>query len=180
MSESPIISLLQELGAAEVPVSFYDAVMVVQSARRRGELDEQELSALIALHDSPVSTDGARAVLKDYLSSCAQRMAAERERASRTLTMKDHGKVARARVGSSLVVALDERSGTGFRWEAERISGGAEVTRLASSRGTAKIEVRITGPGRAHIWLVEQPPPATGARPDTSRRFELYLVCEPR
>ena len=176
---------LEELTSAGGPISFYDGIVVVREARQVRVLEDRVLSALIALHDLPQSTDGLREVLGEFLSTCAKTMAEERQRAGREITLTDNGCVARAIARDPLLLALEEKSGAGFEWEIEKASAGIRVERLARDpdrRTTALFRVTPRAAGRGRLALVEQPPPSdtTELRREALRRFTLELVIEGR
>ena len=71
---TPLVDRVRELLDYGGPVSFLDAMEVVDLARPRRELSEAELGALLALHDAESATIGAREVLGEFLCQCAKQM----------------------------------------------------------------------------------------------------------
>ncbi|MBI5509189.1 MAG: hypothetical protein HY903_10585 [Deltaproteobacteria bacterium] len=167
--ESEIAALIESGG----PISFYDAMGVVRSARAEGDLREPALAALIGLHDSNIATDGAREVLGEFLRVCAGRVQEERARAARTITLDDDGMTARATAGATLALTLDERAGSGHRWEVTKVQGPAYVDRLPRDPGgvaappVARFRVRLPRAGLVQLSFAEAPPPGTEADDDS-------------
>lgn len=181
MARMGLVELLNQLLTGSEPVSFYDALTIVRQARGT-EPSEPLLRAMLDLHDAEHTTDGARTVLADYFRALARRQENQRRLASRPLTLKDHGKTARASVGSTLQLRLEERRSAGFRWQVETQSGGGKASRSPASHdfaSTAVFDVKLHKTGELFLELFETPPP-TGA-PDQRlqpRTFHLRVVIE--
>src|SRR5512139_2031976 len=106
MARPPLGELLAQLQGSPEPVTFYDALSVVRPLRGDDDPAEPLLHALMALHDAEHTTDGARAVIADYLRALVRRQENQRRLASRPLTLKDQGKTVRAPVGTPLQLRL--------------------------------------------------------------------------
>lgn len=161
------------------PVSFLDAVMLVRHARKTGEPREEELRALITLHDAPHTTDGARDVLRDFLGGWAKRQARQRTLGARVLTARDTGKTARVTAGTTLVIELGERRGKGCRWEVLACEGPGECVRDPSSEvspSRATYLLHCQRPGQIHLTLAERS--GAGAPPPASEDLILTVVVE--
>lgn len=180
-----LLEQLASLAATDGPISFYDALGVVRRARTAGALPDEVLSALMTLHDAANLTDGAREILREFLASCAHRVAEERSRTSRPLTLADHLQTVRAVVGDALELALEERAGQGFRWRVAACPSGVSVDRIGSRAtdqpgvAAACFRVRLGRPGHLAVTLEEEPPPSAAppsAKPPQSRRFSLDLL----
>jgi hypothetical protein len=191
------LELLDALSAADEPVTFHDAVVLVRQLRaqvQRSDPPDEVLAALVVLHDAGHTTDGAREVFADYLRACVTRQESQRTLARRPVILRDSGKTARIPLGGRCELHLDERRAAGFRWEIGDRRGGINVCRvegrqtLGQSRtgmddaaSTAVFEVKPARTGMATVTLVERPPPAGAPRDDLEeRRFELTVVVEPR
>ncbi len=163
---------MQVLLSSGEPVSFFDAMAVARAARRQRDLSDAEMSALVILHDHPATTDGGREVLAELLRACAERLAAERQRATRGLTLADHDTTVRAPAGAALRVTLPDRRGQGCRWTVTRAAGPIAV--LAEA-GAAIFTVSPAAAGRAELELTEDTPPGSGLN---ARHFTLHIVVE--
>jgi hypothetical protein len=171
------------------PISFYDAMIVVRRARAVGQLRDEALTALMALHDSDIVTDGARQILNEFLKVYAERVAAERARAARPITLDDDQQTVRAAVGDILEVELTERAGLGFLWETPKSPRGVYVYRVAT-RPTDKpgslvacFRVKLTQAGHVRVDLEERPPPSIEPPSDKApklRSFMIHLLVDQR
>lgn len=171
-------SLLGQWLTGASPVTFYDAAAVIQPLERADYVPDELLRALIALHDLPCATPGARDVLASFLRTVAERQARERALVRRSLTIEDTGRTARLRRGQTLTIELAERTSLGLRWEIVEHS-----SRLALARGSDPLRpdqvcYSLQGkfPGQAHLVLAEHPTVAR-ANADT-RSFQLYVIVE--
>ncbi len=176
-----LCQLARAFVASGEPVSFYDAFALVRLARRAGELDDEALAALIALHDHPCTTDGGRGVLAELLRGLAARREKERGLAARVVRPKDSGRVARARAGAKvrLAVACDDL--TADAWEVVRLEGPARLTRLtpaAAASERADYELELLAPGAVVVELASRAPAPRGPRAP-SRELVLRVVVEP-
>jgi len=172
-----LTDLVEALLGAGGPISFYDALLAARRAQTAGHLTDTALAALMALHDSPESTDGARDVLAEILRTYAARVGAERALAARAITLADSEQTARVSVGDTLTLALEERSGAGWRWEIVSASGGADVERVAvASERTARFRVVLPIAGKVRLALEERPPPRGRGEPEEPRRFSLCVL----
>ncbi len=172
---------LEDLLNTTDPVSFYDAMVVVRYASRLSDLDDQVLSELVALHDADNATHGARAVLAEFLSSCAARMAAEQQLGQRPITLADNGKSVRTTVGAVLELSLTENTAAGYRWEVKGHPQSFSVTRIGHTasgtdgKPTASISAAMIRPGRATLRLIERRPPEIEDK-SQPRSFSLTLI----
>ena len=177
-----LLALIDELLRSETPVSFYDAMGVVADARKAGELSDQALAAMLALHDARVATDGARQVLGELLSMQAERQSEERARGARPLTLADADKTVRVKVGGVVTLELAERRSTGYRWEAELLSAGLQIERLEGppEKKSARLRVHLLHPGDFHLELSERRPAALEGTDNgpSPRRFGLRIRVE--
>lgn len=178
---------LTELEAGHAPVTFADAILVLRLVRRLEEPAEALLARLVALHDAPFSTDGAREIFAEYLRAFAQRAAKERALARRTIGLADHGATTRLTPGARLRIALDERRELGWAWDVEALGEGLEQAREAedgSNVGQAVFLITARTRGVHELSLVERPaaqPYTTSlrARPRrNARRLRLRVVVE--
>jgi len=166
------------------PLSFYDAVVAVRRARKIGDLDDRCLTALIAMHDAEVATDGAREALAEFLSGYAERLVGERELGERVITLADNGKSARVAAGGTLTLHLAENAAVGFRWEVERASTGVRVqrgSRVPGAKTMVAFQVTVSRSGRARISLVETRPASIEAAEGGVAKpasFVLAIVAE--
>ncbi|MBI3179625.1 MAG: hypothetical protein HYZ27_08175 [Deltaproteobacteria bacterium] len=175
MAREDLVERVQVLMASGGPVSFYDSLVVARAARRLRELSDQDMAALLALHDHADTTDGGREILSDLLRSCAQRLTQERERAARPLTLDDHDATVRATAGTTLRLALPERRGQGCRWGLAHTRGPITCAPAGGDSGVALFTVILNAPGRAEILLTEDTPAQGGPTP---RRFCLRVIVE--
>ncbi len=165
------------------PTTFLDALRLLRHAK---SLDAEDLQALVALHDDPGTTEGAREVLADFLRGRAQSMAHERTQAERMLTMQDSGKTVRGRKGGVIRVQLETRSHRGGIWEVksktEHITW--EFVGLDSDRRYTLGEIKLDKRGSARLELIEMlaPPKKSHARSqrptDEARVFTLEIAIE--
>jgi hypothetical protein len=154
--QEDLAELVRELTETDLPVSFVDALRVVRVTRRAGDLPDELVYALVALHDAAHLTDGGREVLADYLRAVAVKAQQERNLAARVIKLSDSGKTARAKAGSTLRITTG-----GSDWEVTTLRGPATVT------GRTDFELHLNGPGRVYVEL-------TGQR----RTFILRVVVE--
>ncbi len=165
-----LVSIVTGLLAAPGPLSFYDALGVTLAARRFTEPSDDVLRALVSMHDAPQATDGARAILAEYLSARAQRIHEQRQRSRRPLTASDQGKLVRAVVGETLEVTLAERRGLGFRWQLIEAKGSVQViaqparASTGAGIGAAGFTVVLLAAGNAKLTFAEEPPPGHDPR----------------
>jgi hypothetical protein len=165
------------------PISFLDVVMLLRRSRQVGAPVNDELVALVALHDAPHTTDGARGILGEYLSGWAKRQQTQRDLGARTVLKRDSGKTARVAAGSSVRVELEERRGAGYRWEVKEISGPGScepVVEAGADLARAVFTMKAPQPGTVRVILEERPPPGQPTRDDqAAERFVLTLEVEP-
>ncbi len=172
--------LARDFVASGEPVSFYDAFALVRLARRAGELDDDAVAALIALHDHPCTTDGGRGVLAELLRGLAARREKERALAGRIVRPRDSGRVARARAGAKLLLALADEDATADAWDIVRLEGPARLTRLtpaAAASERADYELELLAPGAVLVQLVSIAP-ATRAARAAGRELVLRVIVE--
>lgn len=163
------------------PISFLDVVMLLRRSRQVGAPVNNELVALVALHDAPHTTDGARRILGEYLSGWAKRQQTQRDIGARTVLKRDSGKTARVAVGAAVRVELEARRSAGYRWEVEEIQGPGScepVVEAGADLARAVFVLKGAQPGRVRVTLKECPPPG---QPDDQggERFVLTLEVEP-
>ena len=182
-----LVELVEGLIATGGPISFYDAMTVVHRARAAGDLRDAALEALVRLHDSTIVTDGAREILAEFLRVYVARLSEARARAQRPITLADHNKTARAKVGEVLELELEERAGFGFRWDVDRCSADIHVERLEARRlnklgaTVACFRVRLFHAGHVVLTLEERPPPTLGPpsnKAPKARSFVLRVVVD--
>lgn len=178
-----LLRAVGQLVRSGVPLSFYDALGVVRRARRIDDVDDRVLADMINMHDLPRTTDGARAILSDFLRSQAQRQAAERDLAAQPIGVDASGKTARALPGSTLTLQLEERRGAGYRWQLEGSGQGVRCERRGNVPGNpprAEFVIALRRVGMTRVVLEERPPPGTfeDDEPAKPRRFELRIVVE--
>lgn len=169
---------IADLLDVDVPVTFLDVVSVAERARGFVWLNDSTLAALVELHDAQHTTDGARTILAELLTSLVRRAEEERARGARTLRLIDSGKWARTRVGQTVTVALEGRRGGKGGWQLERVDGPAttEEQPRTSGDGFTTFSVRLDEVSTALVTFTE-----TGLGPnDNPRRMELRLIAEPR
>lgn len=176
-SNSGIQRLAHALLASGEPLSFYDAFMLVRLARRRCDVDDETLHALVAVHDHPTTTHGGKQVLAEFLRAYTQRQNKERDRAQRVLTGRDHGVTVRASVGATLLLSVSDATTTADAWTIVRLDGPAKLTRLSPSRAThlhADFELALIEPGDVTLEF-SSPPAERGSRP---RQLAVHVVVE--
>ena len=165
------------------PISFLDVVMLLRRSRQLGSPGDDELMALVALHDAPHTTDGARRILGEYLSGWAKRQQTQRDLGARAVLKRDSGKTARVVAGASVRVDLEERRRAGYRWEVEEIKGPGSCARVVEAGGDltrAVFALQAPQPGTVTVTLQERPPPGRSAGDDEGgERFVLTLEVEP-
>lgn len=164
-----------------LPITFLDALKLV--ANRQNATDD-EIDALIALHDHPIVTDGARDVLGGLLRKHARQRAEQRDEASKTLTLSDSGKTLRIQRGQRIALALETRAHLGGVWE----SASTDVQLLTSGldgerRNThATLEARRLGTFEVTLHETLAPPvknqPRSQAPKQDARSFVLTLIVE--
>jgi hypothetical protein len=182
-SANIVRSIEQVLQSGE-PISFYDALMIIRRARYTGELTDEALASLIALHDCQRTTDGAHQICAAFLTSYAERMARQRQLAGRPVTLADSGNLARAAAGSSLRLELEENVAEGFRWEIVKASGPIRLTRagrIEAATPTVAIVVKLLHRGHAKLRLEEQRPTIADVeenRRSKARHFDLDILIE--
>lgn len=167
----------------DAPTTFLDALRLV---RKPNALDGDDIEALIALHDAPTTTDGAREVIADFLRGQALVMAHERHHSGRLLTLADHGKSIRGRQGTALQVKLETRSHRGGIWDVKTKSDHVvwEFLGLDKDRRYTLGQIKLEKGGTGRIELVEllAPPKKSHARSqkpvDTERTFALEIAIE--
>jgi hypothetical protein len=182
MQESAqLIRAVGQMVGAGTPLSFYDALMVVQRARCIDELTDAALHWLIHMHDLPRTTDGARAILADFLRAQAERHADQRKRAARPLTLGDSGKTARATAGARVTLELEERRGQGYRWRVDAVRGPGSCGRrgvVPAGPPRGVFDVKLTRPGVLALKLAEDRPPEIADDDTKPRTFELRVIVE--
>lgn len=189
--QAEVVREANELLEGTAPVSFYDAVMLVRRARRAGEIAEGVLASMLRLYDCDHVTDGGRAVMADFLRGVAQRYAQERALASRILRPKDSGKVARAKAGTVILLALsDIGPGQATDWRLVDLSGPARFDTLSPAQASAHnaaVELHLLAPGTVRLELAPQMSAGANVRSSSSssaslsdrpRAFALRVVVE--
>jgi len=138
---------------------------------------------MVHLHDAPHTTDGARTILSDFVRTYQARIQQERLLAARPVTLKDHGKMLRTTVGTTLVLMLDERRAAGFEWNVTSCSGDPQLTRLPDpSESIARACFEIVWSQRGHMFLTLREECSdlsrTKGRSVQPRQFEIQIVVE--
>jgi hypothetical protein len=160
------VELVAALTSAQEPVSFADAYAVVRQARRLAALDDSLVHQMVALHDAPQLTDGARRVLAEHLRALAQRLAQERALAARPLRPKDSGKTARAHVGAQLLFALSVDP-LQPEWELASLEGPADYVPLTPATAVqerAELALTLLAPGLVQLEFTRVRRDSTPAR----------------
>lgn len=176
--------VLPQLLHATDCVSFYEALGVVQDARKHDSLDADVVQLLLQLHDAAHTTDGARTILADFLRGYQTRVQQQRFLGARPVTLKDHGKVTRVAPGATLVLLLDERRAAGFTWDVSAVSGKPQWTRLPNPPETvtkACFEFTWERTGQRYLTLREECTDPTRGAADPgqkARTFELRIIVE--
>jgi hypothetical protein len=168
--------------AANEPLSFLDAFDVVRQARSTAALDDALLGALLAMHDSPHTTDGGRAVLADFLRTVAQSLAQERALAARVVKVGDSGKCARAKAGQTLKISLGEPTCPASAWQLVGLAGPARLEANTPARALEEgCEWRLLLLRPGFVQLDMRAPAAKAARTPAARgarQFVLAVVVE--
>jgi hypothetical protein len=191
-------TLLDQLDGEAESVTFYDAITLIHAARFFDDLPQGLVADWVALHDAPHVTDGARALLGQFLKRLATKQANARRLAQQLIVLKDSGKTLRASIGHTVAVALEARPTSGLAWTltaapdcaqvigpaggddaASTSAAGASLVRYGIiphtvGRGTCRWEERRVG---AAVVA-----PRTGRRgggqPAGPRTFQLFIIAE--
>jgi hypothetical protein len=148
--------MLRAFLATEDPVSFLDAWRVLRAV---GEaVEDARLAELVALHDAPQATRGARTVLGEFLRAQAGERRRERALAERPLTLQHSGRSVRVAVPGQVRLHL-----AASEWTCEHLGQGLALT---SERGPLTVAVQTRGRWRLCL------------RGGDGRRLDLTVVGE--
>jgi hypothetical protein len=182
---SHVTDLIHQLASEADCISFYEALTLVRELRGDNEVPKPLLEGLLAVHDDPRTTLGARDVLREFFRAYGGRAVAQRTLAARPLTLRDAGKTVRAAAGSTLVIALEERRAAGFQWQITALSPAAAYARRhdpAAHTARAVFEIDLLAVGGVHLVAVEALAlhnPRRRTQPALEERsFDLQIIVE--
>lgn len=165
-----------------LPTTFLDAINLTANTTT---LNDDELDALVTLHDGPQTTDGAQRVLADVLKKHAKNRATERTAATKTLTLADSGKTVRTKRGQRIALNLETRGHLGATWQSASPAVDFVIQSVENDHRTTLATLEPRHAGTFEITLHEElaPPARSQARSQapkqTARSFTLTVIVEP-
>ena len=164
-----------------LPTTFLDAINLTSG---RVTANDDEINALITLHDAPNTTDGAKRVLADTLKRYAKQRASQRDDAQRVLTLADSGKTLRLRRGETVQLLLETRAHLGGSWESASADATFTIDGMDEKRHNTRATLAPKRTGTLTITLDETlaPPVKSQARSQAPKQdaksFTLTLIVE--